>query len=765
VSEAPAPRRSPASGARGAVLTSLAAALLVSPTLWWPGVVPAGFDASALVVPLLRLAGDIVAAGDVPTWTDAIGAGFPLAGSMQAPLLYPPGWLLLALDDPAAGLGAFLFSHLVVAGAGGALLARRFGVSRVGAGVAAVLMAASAPVVGLLNRPEFLVALSWSPWVYAAVTTRGTRRDRGLMLGMALGLTASVSPQMALAHVLVAVALHLLVTRVDRHVRVAGRDELLSTVAWSLVVAGPTLSLFVALVPLSDRILGVAATASTRFAVGVEQVPQLLSPMLLGLTPLGVELGDVGAYRYAHFLWVSAPLAGTAALLALVAAARFARGRRLLVLVVAGFVLASPHTFPGVGALWSLPPLSLFRYTGKAWTAVLPLAVLMTAMGVDGLRRAPRRAWAVTVAACVVVAAAALLPSSVWRAAGGIDDQTLAADNAAALGSWTCVLAAVVLAMSAAAMRRGGRRGHRMLAAVVVVEALGFGHGALRTLDTTPRPSSQVARALAALVAEGDGRAPRVAHAPRQARTPPPSPRDPQVRFEADVALGLRNQLLGDGVALDVAHLGVRLADAHRLYQATRHDPRARVAALGSEALWIGDAWSAPPGYAELLRADEHHLVLYRTGDGRAPRVARRLVGAASPQQQMAALQRPDLDLAADAVVIGAAAAGGDASVSQVERRTKRVAFTIEAEAPRLVWTPDSLTPAWAVTVDGAPSAPVAVHGALRGVVVPAGRHEVVWQHRETALLQGVAASLLGAALAAALRRRRQRHRAGAGGR
>ena len=250
-----------------------------------------------------------------------------------------------------------------------------------------------------------------------------------------------------------------------------------------------------------------------------------------------------------------------------------------------------------------------------------------------------------------------------------------------------------------------------------------------------------------------------MAHAADQARPGVAPLQDPQTRYERFVETGQRNLALGSGVGLDVAYAGVRVAHAHRLYQATRQDPAARAAALGSEALLIGSNYVAPEGYRELRRFDDQGLVLLATTTHGAPRAARRIVGVEDLTGLVGALRRPDLDLAWDAIVYGADAVGGPAVISELSRTAKHVAFTVTADAPRLVWTPDTLTPAWSVTLDGEPAEPLFVHGALRGVVVPAGTHRVVWSYADTAIGKGLAASGLGLVLGWARARRRRRKR------
>ncbi len=70
--------------------------------------------------------------------------------------------------------------------------------------------------------------------------------------------------------------------------------------------------------------------------------------------------------------------------------------------------------------------------------------------------------------------------------------------------------------------------------------------------------------------------------------------------------------------------------------------------------------------------------------------------------------------------------------------------FTAAMSRPGLVATNLFSDPSWRVSVDGAPAAPVEVYGLLLGVVVPAGRHDVVWRYVPDGLAAGAGLSLLG---------------------
>jgi membrane protein YfhO len=106
-----------------------------------------------------------------------------------------------------------------------------------------------------------------------------------------------------------------------------------------------------------------------------------------------------------------------------------------------------------------------------------------------------------------------------------------------------------------------------------------------------------------------------------------------------------------------------------------------------------------------------------------------------------------------------AAAAG---SVAIVRRENARVTLRAQLDRRGVVVLNEALMEGWSVRVDGRPARALYANGVMRGVVVPAGRHEIVWSYAVPGLRLGVAISLLtlaalaGGALALAFRARRR---------
>ena len=102
--------------------------------------------------------------------------------------------------------------------------------------------------------------------------------------------------------------------------------------------------------------------------------------------------------------------------------------------------------------------------------------------------------------------------------------------------------------------------------------------------------------------------------------------------------------------------------------------------------------------------------------------------------------------------------APGSGSATLVELEPQRVRIQAECAQACLVVLTDLDYPGWRATVDGEPSAIVTSNGLYRGVVVPAGRHEIEHRYRPVAFTRGAVAGalLLCATLGAALWARRR---------
>jgi hypothetical protein len=196
-------------------------------------------------------------------------------------------------------------------------------------------------------------------------------------------------------------------------------------------------------------------------------------------------------------------------------------------------------------------------------------------------------------------------------------------------------------------------------------------------------------------------------------------------------------------------------------------------AVLGARYVLADPKTSAPGGRDPALRA------LRRVYAGRDatifenPRAAPRALVApsvalvASEPAARAALVAPRADPRRTIVLErdqpGAAeATGARGTATIVDEQNARVTMRASLDRRGLVVLNDQLTPGWRVSVDGRPAQALRVEDVMRGVIVDAGRHTVVWRYTTPGLRTGALVSLAallallasGAALALRARRR-----------
>jgi hypothetical protein len=92
---------------------------------------------------------------------------------------------------------------------------------------------------------------------------------------------------------------------------------------------------------------------------------------------------------------------------------------------------------------------------------------------------------------------------------------------------------------------------------------------------------------------------------------------------------------------------------------------------------------------------------------------------------------------------------GGAGTVRVVGDENSQVSLRASLPRTGLVVLDDAWAPGWSVSVDGRPARALQADVVLRGVVVPAGSHEIVWSYRVPGLRLGALLSLLGLLVAA----------------
>jgi uncharacterized membrane protein YfhO len=122
------------------------------------------------------------------------------------------------------------------------------------------------------------------------------------------------------------------------------------------------------------------------------------------------------------------------------------------------------------------------------------------------------------------------------------------------------------------------------------------------------------------------------------------------------------------------------------------------------------------------------------------------------------AVRDPALDFHREAAMLNEAPAlevcPGEDQVQLTRRRTDRLTVSAKLSCTGMVILAETYYPGWTATVDGKPARVYEVWGALRGVVVEAGEHEVRFAYRPLSVYAGAALTVLGILLTLVLVRK-----------
>ncbi|MEN6625658.1 MAG: hypothetical protein ABFD69_05450 [Candidatus Sumerlaeia bacterium] len=145
-------------------------------------------------LPLRVWGGAELARGRLPLWYPGCFGGLPLASIPEAAPYYPPSAVFYMVAAPGAATAWTIVLHLLIAGMGGAMVARHFGAGLGGQLLAAVLMSIGLHLAAHVRQLNILQAEAWVPWVWLfldrLLARPGRREAAGLgfsagMLGLA----------------------------------------------------------------------------------------------------------------------------------------------------------------------------------------------------------------------------------------------------------------------------------------------------------------------------------------------------------------------------------------------------------------------------------------------------------------------------------------------------------------------------------------------------------------------------------------------------
>jgi hypothetical protein len=738
-----------------------------------------------------------VAAGRPPLWNPYEGFGQPFLADPSTQFAYPPTWLNLLLL-PATAYSVLVAGHVLFAGLGAARLARRWGISRLGATVAGIAWAASGPLLSAGTLSHHLMGASWIPWVVVAaegVWRRPTRRGAALLALTAAGQALAGSAEMCVMSGL-AVAMRVAAGLLEgRRRRLPRRAALPLAVAGAtaLVVAGA-----IAAVQWLPTAAVLAASHRGRFAPGENlywsvhplSFLEMVVPALFEALPLGPERRELlysGREPFLPNLYL-----GLVPLLVAIGgpAGRRRVAWRALALALVFLLLALGRHF--LPASWVLTtfPLRLFRYPVKYMIPAALFAAVFFGSAVDGWRRAVRTgartrgriaallAGAFAAAALAVHVAAPASVAAWFGARPALADWNAhlvraMLDRQAALAAVTALVMLVLGARRAGA--RFGARATRLAPALLAALA------ALDLVSAAPAVNSLAPRELLERVPEA-----AKALLPTRDHLRLLAVDDSMAwlndhfvlgvhgwREEWTFALGLQDRVAppmgarwGLRGSYDANFTGLgdperTLAGATLLHvQDTPFAVRLLQVGNVGHVVTVQHRFAPLSSVAEFPTVFDRPVRVLRVPDPLPPAF---VVGGArvarDPEETLRLLVSPELDPRREAVLASGDArpvpSGFQGAASLTTRDPDRLVVETNATHDAVLVVVEAYADGWRAAVDGR-AVPVRRANALfRAVEVPAGRHTVELVYRPRSVTWGLVLGALGLVSAAALAARR----------
>jgi hypothetical protein len=682
-------------------------------------------DMAYQVLPWYQFEADAWHRGEFPLWDPHVWAGQPLVGQLQPGAAYPPNWLLFLSPlknghiDPVWLHLCYIVTHLFAA-LFCYCLCQYLGRSLPASILAGAAFALSG-VVGSVGWPQMLNGAIWIPLVFLFLL-RTIRGERGLasagIAGAFLG-TSLLSGHHQIPTFIGLMAAGLWIFAIWRHRIAALKPAALFVLFTVLVGALQTLPAY----EYGTR--SIRWVGSQNAVFWGQYVPYSVHQQPVhSLFPLGV-LGLVLPNLSPHDTFVGLAVL-TLGLVGLAACFEAVEVRLLGAIGAGGLLLALGgfSVFHGLAYL-VVPMVEKARSPAMALVLVQFALAVLAAYGLDTLRRGEFGRWPVR-----ALLAAGILPWPVLAVVASVRmEASLEYERVAVLAMVALSLAAILHGWRSRRISEAAAIG---LLFLVVLFELGTVTGANFRHRETP----------GGFLAELDSNRDVLEFLRRQPE---------MVRLEVDTDAVPYN--IGDWEGIDQfrAYLGgmtsnVAPFEMDRLnggritpmlfalnYALSRRPVRS-----GQKEVFRGQSgvnvYSNPEAFPRVWTV--HEAVTVKVTD------------------LMARLQSADLRrqvvLAATAPALENCAATDDAKVS--ERQDSRMLVHVSMSCKGMLVASETFFPGWLAAVDGHSVPIYEAYGALRGVVVDAGRHQVEFRYRPGSVYWGsvlTAAGLLGALLLA----------------
>jgi hypothetical protein len=725
--------------AAGGLFLALAVAFMHRTLLPPPGQILGGYDMRGYYHIVAEVLRESVRSGRLPFWSANLFNGIPFLADPQVSAFYPPAWLMVLL--PAnAGWSWYMVLHICLAGSGLYALARYLGSRWTPAVAAGVAFAFSGLLAGRLwaGHPTVYATLSWTPWLVLALFWSVGRRHRwaAVLAGGAFGLallTGHLPSFLYIGLIWVAFVLYLLTTRPD------GR-RLVIRQATIMVLAGLGLAA-VQLVPfmqfsLTSQRLAVDYEFASAYSLPPAHLITAVIPEFFG-EPLRVGYWSVPTFEEMAFY------PGLLVVIGLVLALR--RPDRLTWWLVGMMALGMWLALGRYGVLFTLfydlvPPFRVNRAPARAaflylfgMAVLLPLALgRWRSAPADERREALGRLLRRTLfVACVLGVAALAATGAVFMSVHPTDTSGRLWHQ---IGGYSLALVLLLLGggliwLYLAPGAENGRRQMVVGAALITLAIADSWIFAFKYARLEPAGPDAIWHDARAIVGQTEERV-----------------------LPWGLPIFTQNGALQVGLNSVFGYVDLEPGN-HIALASSVADPRS----TAYDVLGAAYVLASTP-LEQFTQGDSPLTLVEQRGQAWVYRRARplpvaRLVSGyevlADRDAAIARVHHPAFDPQTTAILAeeppcrpgGEATADGQATIEEWRDGYWRIR-TESAQAALLILAETSY-PGWQVSVDGQPAQPLTAYTAVRGVCVPAGSHEVIWQFRPWIYLVGLGVTVV----------------------
>ena len=662
--------------------------------------------------------------GEFPLWDPHVWAGQPLIGQMQPGAAYPLNWPLLLMPLKNGRINPlwlnldFILTHFLAA-----LfcywLCRYLGRSRAASILGGVAFALSG-VVGSVGWPQMLNGAIWIPLVFLFLL-RAARGEKAMASAALSGTFLGIA--FLSGHHQIPTFMGLMVAGVWIFEIWRQRFRAAKLAAISLLFTG----LVSALQTLPAYELGVRSirwVGSQNAVFWGQSVPYLVHQQPAhSLQPMGL-LGFLLPNLSPHDTFVGLAVVALAAI-GFTACFAASEVRMLGAIGIGGLLLALGgfSLFHGLAYLL-VPMVEKARSPAMAIVIVQFVLAVLAAYGLDALRQGTIGRWRVPVLLVVGV-----LPWPVLAVVASLRSETsLEYERLAVLGMVALALAGLFYAWKSRRISEAAAVG---LIFIVVLFELGTVLGGNYRHRETPGGF------LAELEKNGD-----VVEFLRK--------QPDLARVEVDTDAVPYNIGDWDGIDQFRAYLGGMTWNV-----APFEMDRLKGGRLASELFALNYFLGNKPIRSDQQEVFRGHagLRVYRNPEAFPRFWTTHEAVAVSASELMSRLQTADLRqqvlLTGTAPTLEKCTAGDEAKLA--ERRDTRLLYDVHMVCKGMLIASETSYPGWAAEIDGKPATIFEAYGALRGVVVEAGNHQVEFRYRPACIYWGAMLTALGVAGALAL--------------